>query len=329
MDHMIDKFINWYNKIFIAFLALSLSIPASLAQPMSRSSQILRWNSLTVPPGFILSNYLANEMGCSQIWVKQLPEFQARNLHIIDPDVIEPGTVIAVQVCRDNFVAEVADPEPPSVESGSQPAIEVQKNQVKMVEGLEVQKNQVQSSVTPAVDEDSFATSPYLDIYVGFLGENGKEDNIDSSYGLGVNGDLFSFLGYDMRILGSPSVIFLNNEVRFKTSPGATRGVLIVGMGNRVGLKNKDLDRLNKGVDSYSYGGFGIEMKPGLKWRFGLDLTANFSRHFSPTIGVSAQKRLGEDYWLGLYSEFGSSRSTVDDNEEDRRYFTGGLKFSF
>lgn len=316
---MLDKFINWYNRFFTAFLVLSLAIPASMASNQSRSSQILRWDAVTVKKGFILSKYLSNEMGCSKIWVKQLPEFQAQNPDVADPDVIEPGAVIRVQVCRDNFASN---------DSGDvdMSGIVVQKNQV---EGIDVQKNQVVPVAVEVVDEDSFATSPYLDVYVGFLGENAKDENVDSAYGVGINGDLFSFLGYEMRLLGSSSVILLNNEVRFKTAPANTRGILILGMGNRIGLKNKDLDRLNKGLDSYTYGGFGVEMKPGNKWKFGLDLTANFNQHFSPTVGVSAQKRLGEDYWLGLFTEFGSSRATVDDNKEDRRYFTGGLKFSF
>lgn len=317
---MIDKFINCYNKLLTIFLVLNLAIPASMASGASRSSEIIRWDSITAQKGFILSNYLYNKMGCNKIWIKQLPEFQSKNPKVADPDVIEPGSVISVQVCRDNFTADSSDVT----------EMAVQKNKIKKQtkNGLDVQKNQVQP-VAVAVDEDSFATSPYLDIYTGFLGENSKEENIDAAYGLGVNGDLFSFLGYDMRLLGSSSVLLLNNEVRFKTQPGSTRGVLIVGMGNRIGLKNKDLDRLNKGADSYTYGGFGVEMKPGNKWKFVLDLTANFNQHFSPTVGVSAQKRLGQDYWLGLFTEFGSSRSAIDDNKEDRRYFTGGLKFSF
>ena len=325
-DHMMDKFINWYNRLFTAFLVLSLAIPASMAQSGPRSSKIIRWDAVTVKKGFVLSKYLANEMGCNQIWVKQLPAFQSQNPQVADPDVIEPGEVINVQVCQANYASNDTQDEDMNSEG-----IEVQKNQVNnKSDGLTVQKNQVAPVGANVTDEDSFASSPYLDVYLGFLGENAKDENIDSAYGIGVNGDLFSFLGYDMRLLGSSSVILLNNEVRFKTSPEhASRGVLIVGMGNRVGLKNKDLDRLNKGLDSYTYGGFGIEMKPGLKWKFGLDLTANFNQHWSPTIGVSAQKRLGEDYWLGLYTEFGSSRATVDDNSADRRYFTGGLKFSF
>ena len=102
-----------------------------------------------------------------------------------------------------------------------------------------------------------------------------------------------------------------------------------MGFGNRLGLQNKDLDRLNKGVDSFTYGGLGLEMHPHPRYRFGLDLTANFGKEITPNIGAYAQKRLGDDYWLGVYAEYNSSRSSVDDSKSDRRYLTGGIKFSF
>lgn len=165
-------------------------------------------------------------------------------------------------------------------------------------------------------------------MYAGFLTENEKEEKIDSAYGLGVTGDLFKFLGYHIRGLGSAGAIFLQNEVIFKTAPGKTRGNLIFGFGNRLGLQNKDLDRLNKGVDSFTYAGVGVEMNPHSKYRFSFDLTTNIGTYRGLNFGVYAQKRFGADYWLGLYGEIQSSQSVVDEGE-DRRFFTGGLKLSF
>jgi hypothetical protein len=295
-----------FKQIITAITIFNLTIPASIASgSVIRSPDILRWETYTAEKGFILSNYLYNEQGCSAIWEKQLPEFQKRNLHVEDPDVIEKGTVITVQLCQE-------------------------KNQSIQLSNGNGQNPAPQNSGDEKISTEESINSPYIHLFGGFLTENEKYEQIDGAYGIGVTGDLFRFLGYNIRLLGSQGVMFMQNEVRFKTSPDyKTRGHLILGMGNRLGLQNKDLDRLNKGVDSFNYVGFGLEMNPHSRYRFGLDLTGNLGAKFAPNFGAYAQKRLGEDYWLGVYAEFNSSRSSVDDNEEDRRFFTGGLKFSF
>ena len=244
---------------------------------------------------------------------KQLPEFVIKNPHVEDPDVIATGTRILVQTCK-SMEAELAQ---------------------KPIENKEGwtdsdSKPNVNNSSDKEIDtsDDQLIDPPYLHVYAGFLTENEKQEQIDSAYGLGVTGDLFKFLGYHIRGLGSAGAIFLQNEVIFKTAPGKTRGNLIFGFGNRLGLQNKDLDRLNKGVDSFTYAGLGVEMNPHSKYRFSFDLTTNIGTYRGLNLGVSAQKRLGSDYWLGLYGEIQSSKSVIDEGD-DRRFFTGGLKLSF
>lgn len=288
-----------FKRILTTILVTALVLPASLAH--ANSPEILRWEELVAPKGFILSLYLVNEMGCSQIWTKQLPAFQARNLKVEDPDVIAPGEHIIVQRCKDKAVTVPVAAPAKKAEPQEEP-----------------------------IEQVGDINGPYLELYGGFLTENEKEDRVDAAYGLGVTGDLMRFLGYNMRLLGSEGALFLNGEVRFKTAPGHKfRGHVIFGLADRIGLQNRDLDRLNKGVDSYTYGGFGLEVHPSNRYRFGLDLTTNFNQHLTPNVGVYAQKRLGDDYWLGLYGEYNSTRSAVDSNEKDRRYLTGGIKFSF
>lgn len=297
-----------FRQILSLLVAINLSIPASIANgAVSRSSEIIRWETLEAEKGFILSTYLYNEQGCSMIWEKQLPEFQKRNPHVEDPDVISKGTKILVQLCQEKDKLKLA------------------KNSSESQDG----QNSIDSNENSSNSESlELETTPYLHLYGGFLTENERFDKVDSAYGIGISGDLLTFLGYNMRLLGSSGAMFLQSEARFKTQPARTRGHFIIGLGNRIGLQNKELDRMNKGVDSFTYAGFGLEMNPHHKFRFGLDLTSNVGRKFGANIGVSAQKRLGDDYWLGVFGEYGSSRSMVDE-ESDRRFFTGGVKFSF
>lgn len=308
------------KEIVSALLIMNLTIPASIAQgEIIRSDEIIKWDYMTAPKGFILSNYLYHQQNCALIWEKQLPEFVLKNPHVEDPDVIAAGTRILVQTCKagETLAQENEPNQQPAENNGGWTQSEVNPD-----------KSEPSSEKKIDTAGDHLIDPPYLHLYAGFLTENEKEEKIDSAYGIGVTGDLFKFLGYHIRGLGSAGAIFLQNEVIFKTSPGKTRGHLIFGFGNRLGLQNRDLDRLNKGVDSFTYGGLGVEMNPHSKYRFGFDVTTNFGTYRGLNLGVSAQKRFGEDYWLGLYGEIQSSQSVIDSGD-DRRFFTGGLKLSF
>lgn len=287
-------------KSLVIFLLIFIQSTA-FAQ---RTAEIKKWEELKAPKGFILSNSLFYERNCNQIWTKQVPLFHQRNPHVEDPDVIKPGQLITVQTCKDT-------PEEVPVVAAK----------------VEVKKEEVKES--PKVEEKDFEPifGPYVHIYGGFLSE--KKEEIDPMLGIAVTGDVFNFLGYNIRLNNSPGVITMHNEVRFKTKPAKSRAHLIFGLGNRVGLKNKDLNRLNKGVDSFSYVGVAGEFHPHPRYRLQVDVTTNMGSKIAPNLGVTAQKKFGEDFWFGLYADWYSTTSVVDDSKEDRRVLTGGIKLSF
>ena len=252
---------------------------------------------------------------CSQIWEKQLPAFQEKNPTVEDPDVIGQGTKIIVQACKSSENNDLAT----NVDDNNLDKTGFQSNK----EEVQVQQAKKQEQAS-----DDNLPSPYVHLYGGFITENEKFDQVDPVYGVGVTGDLFKFLGYDLRVIGSAGAIFLQNEVIFKTAPGKVRGTLLFGFGNRIGLQNKDLDRLNKGVDSFTYTGLGVEMNPHSRYRFLADITTNLGTYQGLNFGASAQKRFGDDFWFGVYGEIQSSKSIID-NGAERKFYTGGLKLSF
>lgn len=301
-----------------ALLVINTLMPAATANgEINRSSEIIAWEQLTAPKGFVLSNYLYNEQKCSLIWEKQLPEFQKKNPQVEDPDLIAEGVEITVQRCAPREELNIAQ------DSG-----ELTAEDAKVSENEKNIKQNSKNIKRQEEDLDWDGNPPYLNLYGGFITEN-ESDKVDGAYGIGVSGDILKFLGYDLRALGGAGAIFLQNEVIFKTAPGNTRGQLIVGFGNRIGLENRDLDRLNKGVDSYTYAGIGVEMTPHPRYRVQFDLTGNFSKNISPNFGAAAQKKFGDDFWIGVFGEVQSSQSAADDGDKDRKYYTGGLKLSF
>lgn len=295
------------KEMICATFVLGLILPASVARSeVTRSVNIVKWEELTAPKGFILSNYLYHNQNCALIWERQLPAFQEKNPHVEDPDVIMPGTKIIVQSCKDSTVIAEEESSEAPINSAEQLSTELAKEE----------------TIYKAGD-------PYIHLFAGFLTENEKYEQIDSAYGIGVTGDLSNHIGYNIQLLGGKSVAFFQNEVMFKTMPAEYRWFLIVGLANRLGFQNKDLNRLNKGVDSFSYAGIGGEIHSNPKYKFNFDITTNLGVYKSVNLGVSAQKRFGQDLWFGMYGEAQSSQSSEDEKGHPRNYLSGGLKLSF
>lgn len=312
------------DNLFVETLSLAFLIHFFLPSPTAksdiiRSDNIIRWEEFKVMKGFVLSNYLYDHRGCSRIWTKQVVEFQKKNPHIADPDVIGIGEVITMQLCHENALAltpdnEILDPILPVAKDVVEEEIPEVKPEVCTVPEEKPQK------------KEWALNAPYVHLFLGFIKETGKD--VETAYGIGVEGDLMDFVGYNLRGIGSSGAIFLQNEVIFKTKPNKVRGQLLVGLGNRVGLDNKDLDRLNEGADSYIYSGLGLEMQPHDRFRWSMDLTTNLGSFDGVNLGVSAQKKFGADFWLGLYGEMQSTKG-IEDKNSTRRFYTSGLKFSF
>lgn len=275
-----------------------------------RSKDIVEWKKVRVKAGYILSQDLYYQQHCSPTWDIHVKEFKKRNPQIKNPNRISEGSLIEVQTCR----------------SDSDSVIVQDKQNNKPKEEVAIQKEEIK---TESFHEKNWPLDTiYLDVYAGLITE---EKHRDTSFlgGVGAHGDLYDFLGYDVRVLASDIVALTKAEVRFKTKPDFQRYVLIYGLGNRIGLQNSDLDRLDTGVDSYSYLGLGVEIYRSEKSRFQFDLTHNIAQESGINGSVTAQKRIYGDNWLGVFIEYNSTKSTVDNRPGDRRYLGGGLKFSF
>lgn len=310
--------------VFNLIIPSAISIAQGTDQDPPKSDEIIAWEKFIAPKGFVLSKYLYENQNCLSIWRKQLPEFVKKNPEVLDPDVIEVGAEITLQRCKSLPVVAKEEPKENKEETFDS---EDGWNQTVFKAAEDPSEPVCKDVKLDDKNKEDDLPPPYVHVYAGFLTENEKYERVDSAYGVGVTGDLFDFLGYHIRGLGSAGAIFLNNEVLFKTKPGESRAHLIFGFGNRIGLANRDLDRLNKGVDSYTYAGFGFEKNRPL-YRYQMSLTTNINSSSSLNFGVSAQKKFGKDYWFGMFGEYQSTRSIIDDGD-DRRYISSGLKFSF
>ena len=285
----------------------SVDIPSeSEAQNISRSKDIVEWRKVRVKAGYILSQDLYYQQNCSPTWDIHVKEFKKRNPHIKNPNKLSVGDLIEVQTCKNEALASETSPA---------------KETSPVVESTKTEKANVYEEFWPL-------DTIYLDIYGGLITE---EKHKDTSFvgGIGAHGDLYQYLGYDVRVLASDIVALTKAEVRFKTTPDKQRFVLIYGLANRIGIGNDDLDRLETGVDSYSYLGLGVEIAKSINHRLVFDLTHNLASNTGINGAITVQKRIFEDKWLGVFIEYHSTKSSVDSRRDDRRYLTGGLKFSF
>ena len=300
--------------LFSYFLSILIICPSVWAKEETvRSENIFSWEEIVAPKGYILSNDLYYQRLCSKVWSKQVPAFQKKNPHVQDPDVIIPGEKITVQICH---------------EVNTAPPLEIKKVEKPCCEDCQVCGDK-KTKEAPVMAEEDFTPqfNPYINLYLGFISEH--KDDVATNFGFSVWGDVFKHVGYNIRLNFADTLITMQNEGRLKTAPGKVRGHLIYGLGNRLGLKNKPYDRLTKGVDSFSYLGLGLELNPRSNYKLQFDLTSNISEHFSLNAAASAMKKIGDDMWLGAYAEILSTRSAIDKSAEDRRYITGGIKFSF
>lgn len=282
----------------------SIKIPSKEeSQKIKRSDKVVNWRKVQAKKGYILSNDLYFMQHCTPTWSKHVKVFKQKNPNIENPHIIPIGAKFEVQEC------EKADA-------------------VAAVETVPTKSADPISEQSKKTDLDKGMNTVYIDLYGGLITEEKKEDT-SFLLGAGVHGDLYKHLGYDLRILWSEIVATTKGEVRFKTEPDRLRYVLLYGMGNRIGIKNSDLDRINKGVDAYSYLGLGLEMRPTENHFVVLDVNHNLSSGSNFNVSATAQKRVGDDKWLGVFIEYQSTKSPADTNDADRRYLSGGLKYSF
>ena len=288
----------------------SIKIPSKEEnKKIKRGEVVKQWKKVEAVKGYILSHDIYYSQHCTPTWSKHVKVFKQQNPNIQNPNIIPIGAKFEVQECDPESSVEVASTPAPAVKEESPAAVVPSKETKKST------NNQPMEIV-------------YLDLYGGIISEE-KQKDASALLGAGIHGDLATHVGYDLHLLYSSIVAVTEAEVRFKTTPDKMRYVLLYGMGNRIGIHNSDLDRVNKGVDSYSFLGLGLEMRPSDKHLVIFDVSQNIASGANPNFSATAQKKVGEDKWLGVFIEYNSTKSKADERSGDRRYLTGGLKFSF
>tara|TARA_Y100000034_G_C6907833_1_gene421845 strand:- start:417 stop:1370 length:954 start_codon:yes stop_codon:yes gene_type:complete len=316
-----------FKKIITFLQILLLTIPLNAA----RSYKVEKWMKIRVEKGFILSHVLQHELNCILVWDRQIPHFMQKNEHIKNVDDFEIGDIVDIQVCDGGdfispyFTVLKDEPTPvtaPVIIPVQQPTI--------------IKEKEIIREVIKEKEEKGFflsKESPEFEILLGSLVEN--EDDGAAYLSFRSRNDFDDSMGYRLTFEVSPLAIYHRHQIEFKTTPMQKHQWYFgLGIGQRVGLKDStdsSDQRLSDGLDTFSYISGGYIMRPSDKSIFEVELGGNLAPKFSPILSLSLLKQMKNDYWIGVFSEYRSSRSLIDSKGKDkeRRYIINGVKFSF
>lgn len=338
-------------KLFLILL-LSSSAYASLQYET-------KWQEITIEKGFTLSEYLRSE-GCFRR-KSRLPEILSKNPHLKSLDKVRLGQKMFVPDCS-------KDPEKPKypkkideVDSSTRitgwkeiytpHGFVLSQHLYFMAQCLNIWEKQVPEfmKVNPHVENPDdipvgtkikvqycskefvieskplvFLDEHRFEVFGGILKEDGS--NMTVAGGFNILGSIKEFLGYRMFMLASPETVlyFLNAEFRTKLSE--LRYFASAGLGQRIG--KTDEDRLSEGVDSFGHVGVGVIYQPRGDFYIKAEGGVNLSPKPEINFEISGMKKF-DDYWLGGFFQFKSTRSFVDEGGEGRNYIFVGAKASF
>lgn len=163
---------------------------------------------------------------------------------------------------------------------------------------------------------------------VEFFGGLFKERNPELGLGMNVFGAMTDNLGYRMFFVGAPSAMIYFANAEFRTKPAVLRYYLSAGLGQRIGLGNKQDNRIEDGVDSFVHSGVGIIYQPRGTFYWKAEAGLNLSPRTAGNFEISGMKKF-KDFWLGGFFQLKSTRSINDNLEKNRDYIFTGVKVSF
>lgn len=288
------------NKSFLILLVLSLGLGPVSYSIEDKTHKVFEWEEIVVAKDFILSKYLYNKNNCNEIWGKQVPDFIKVNPHIKNPDNIQIGQKIKVQKCIPKKVIKSSN-----VDLG--------------IGTLKLNKKKIVKKKISILGESR------SELMVGLL----NEDKSELGVGIDIYGKIDPTKGYRFFLIASPSVALYEFKAEFRTKPAKKRYFVSLGLGQRVGLNNSDADRLSTGADSYTTLGVGMIDQKSEKSYLRAEVGVNInSRFLSPNIEISFFRKIRKT-WLGFFMKSTSTKSVVDEREEDRRLFFFGIKWLF
>ena len=97
---------------------------------------------------------------------------------------------------------------------------------------------------------DSLEFSKVL-ITTGVLIEGDLEDQSSQSYGVRYYTDLAPRLGYKLGLNFSPTVGFFNHQLEIRSSHQPYQFLGGIGLGQRIGIKNRDNTRFDNGSEAF------------------------------------------------------------------------------
>lgn len=166
-------------------------------------------------------------------------------------------------------------------------------------------------------------------VTTGVLVESEDDPRPSQSYGVKYYTDLAPRLGYKLGLNFSSEVGFFNHQLEIRSSHQPYQFLGGIGLGQRIGIKNKDNTRFDNGSEAFLevYTGSHIKLHSDLFLE--IKVGANVGKSLTPNFSILGTKKVGEHFQIGGFFETRSSKSLLDINKEDRRYMTGGIVIGF
>jgi hypothetical protein len=317
----------------------SIMVLSQSASARQGSEKISGWEDFTVEKGFILSTNLQDARWCRRIWPKQIPNFKEQNPHVKDVDKFYPGDKIRLQTCDDDMSAVAPI------------KVKKLKKKKKFIVKSEDQSDE-SNPIVPAVpeliaqapapekkeevkekDPDGWDTTDgQLFLGLGFLSESHNEV-ADTSPALTfrVRTGIQPSLNHRLMLDISPNVIYVRNKLDFKTSPAKYQYFFSVGMGNRIGIKERSDIKMSNKITNYAETSVGFNIKYSSKVNITMETGITVNASYPVNFSVTATKQLGNsEYYLGGYFDYiWTDSSLMPTDTDDRRMLTGGIILSY
>ena len=334
---------------------ITLLAPFALAKS---NPDIKSWETKKAEKGFILYKYLKKESGCyddnsGYIWDYHVVEFKKHNPGIKNVHVIPTGNMVEVQRCNGTLVAQsesLIDPvglvaSPVVASPVNQENNQSDEEDVTESSGSQVVEDATTAEVGIATAEGSnelvkaessddksnnIIGETVLFASAGFISE--EDDKTDAALGFRFKTNVYSRVEYQGRFDVSPRAVYFNHQINFITLPDDKYNLYFigVGLGQRYSIKKEfNEENQRRTTDLYPFATLGYR-KDYKKGYLEAQIGSNISKEPSINVSLLGMKRLGNsDYMLGGYADWRASKSPIDNSGESRKYFTGGIIFSY